>query len=125
MPGHGCIIISLNDQGSYAIFCGSWFSFEGINFEDITNGFSFNYDVRPPDRTEKTEDGFVLAQDIQHKKFLRVTSTDIVFGLEGEWQYKDIDLSSNPDWNGYAWYTRISPALNSGNTAYFKSIYFL
>ena len=43
----------------------------------------------------------------------------------GEWQYKDIDLSSNPDWNGYAWYTRISPVLNSGNTAYFKSIYFL
>ena len=43
----------------------------------------------------------------------------------GEWQYKDIDLSSNPDWKGYAWYTRISPVLYSGNTVSLESIYFL
>jgi len=43
----------------------------------------------------------------------------------GEWQYKDIDLSSNADWKGYAWYTRISPVLYSGNTGSFNAIYFL
>ncbi len=43
----------------------------------------------------------------------------------GEWQYKDINLSSNSDWKGYAWYTRISPVLYSGNTSSFDVIYFL
>ena len=47
------------------------------------------------------------------------------FPHNGEWQYKDIDLSSNADWKGYAWYIRISPVLYSGNTSSVSAAYFL